>query len=130
MKALIYISGLFIGLLFIACNKYEGTGGGATIEGRMFEVPTNSVGTALDTFPLIKEDVYIIYGTESSFYDDNIETSYDGTFRFNQLRKGDYKIFVYEKNVSLPEQKDPLFISVTISDKKETVDLGDIYVKK
>lgn len=121
---------MFIVLVFTSCNKYEGTGGGASIIGKMYEVPTNSVGTPIDTFALIKEDVYIIFGSENSFYDDKIETSYDGTFRFDQLRKGDYQIFVYEKNVSLPEGKEPLILNVTIGDKKETIDLGDIYVKK
>lgn len=130
MKLLIFIVGLFISLFFIACNKYEGTGGGATIEGKMFEVPVNAVGNPTDTFPLIKDDVYIIYGTENSFYDDKIETSYDGTFRFEHLRKGDYQIFVYEKNVFLAEKKEALIISVSITDKKQTIDLGDIYVKK
>ena len=33
------------------------------------------------------EEVYIIYGDEDNYYDDSYETSFDGSFRFENLEK-------------------------------------------
>ena len=42
------------------------------------------------------EDVFIIYSDdETAIYDDKFETDYNGTYRFEFLRKGDYTLYTY-----------------------------------
>ena len=66
---------------FSSCKKVEGPGGAATIKGKLLKEKTIAGQTYY--YDAADEDVYLIYGNEDSFYDDDIKTSYDGTFEFN-----------------------------------------------
>ena len=115
---------------FYSCSKYEGQGGAATIKGVVIEQKYNSLGNIIASYPAPDQDVYIIYGTENSFYDDDIKTSYDGSFEFRYLRKGNYKIFIYEDCTSCPSGKKEVLKQVEISDKNQFLTLDTIYIKK
>lgn len=52
-----------------------------------------------DTIVGCDEDVFIIYGNHEYGFDDKVKTSYDGTYRFDYLNDGNYKIFAYNDNV-------------------------------
>jgi hypothetical protein len=122
---------LCIGLFFLcACKKVEGEGGSSTIKGIITETKYSSAGTALYTFPSPDFDVYIIYGSGSTFYNDDIKTSYDGSFQFNYLQKGDYTVFIYEDCNTCPSGKKEILRSTSITADKSTVDLGTINAKK
>jgi hypothetical protein len=74
--------------------------------------------------------VYIIYGNESTFYDDDIKTSYDGSFEFRYLKKGNYTVFVYEDCSTCPSGVKEVKIPVEITKNNQIVDLDTINVKK
>jgi hypothetical protein len=82
------------------------------------------------SYPIADQDVYIIYGAENTFYDDDIKTSYDGSFEFRYLRKGTYKIFVYEDCNSCPSGKKEVLRQVEIKAKKQNLLMDTIYIKK
>lgn len=85
--------------LFNGCTKEAGEGGTSTITGKVLVYDFDaSFQTVVDTYPLVDEDVYIIYGDDNSTYNDNYKTSYDGTFEFKFLQKGKYKLFAYSKD--------------------------------
>ncbi len=128
MKKLI-ISTIFFLLLF-SCSKYEGQGGAATIKGVVIEQKYNSLGNVIASYPIPDHDVYIIYGAENTFYDDDIKTSFDGSFEFRYLRKGTYKIFVYEDCNSCPSGQKEVLKELEITDKNQVLTLDTIYVKK
>jgi hypothetical protein len=113
-----------------SCSKYEGQGGAATIKGIVIEQKYNSLGNIIASYPAPDQDVYIIYGTENSFYDDDIKTSFDGSFEFRYLRKGNYKIFVYEDCITCPSGKKEVLKQVEITDKNQFLTLDTIYIKK
>lgn len=125
---------IFIFILFIsflqACKKEAGPGGTGVIKGKVLvneysgTIPT---GVSWDGADI---DVYIIYGGENSFYDDRIRTSYDGSFEFRYLRKGNYKIFVYSKDVdnSTDSGDEVVFSSATLSKNNEVFDIGTIEI--
>ncbi|MBK9318668.1 MAG: hypothetical protein IPM91_07470 [Bacteroidetes bacterium] len=46
-------------------------------------------------------DVYIIYGDDGNAIDDRTRTSFDGSYKFEFLKKGKYKIFVYTEDTAL-----------------------------
>lgn len=137
------ISTLFVlGLLFTVlatsgCTKLEGPGGAATIQGKLYVREYDSGGNLIKEYDGADMDVYIIYGNDPSetYHHDDIKTSYDGTFKFRFMEPGNYRIFYYQDltyqeliaNPNGPNQK-VIIKDVTISSKKEVVDLGTMVV--
>ena len=115
---------VLIGVLVSSCTKKEGEGGSATIKGFVYEYKINAF--SLDTtarYAAADQDVYIIYGNEDTFYDDNIKTSYDGSFVFPYLQKGSYTVFVYEDcpvSATYPSGKKEILVPVEITIKNKT----------
>ncbi len=123
---------------FSGCKKVEGKGGKATIKGKlMVHAYTNQGDTLLWTAPLGDHRVYIIYGddNEETYHDDDIRSSYDGSFEFDYLEMGSYTIFTfedcgYEAYPTFEEcYESPILINTEITGKKEVVDVGTINVK-
>lgn len=83
-------------LLFTSCNKGEGLGGSSSLEGYIYNVVhrDDNFSFTKDTIPAVKEDVFIIFGTDDYFGDD-IETDKDGRYRFDYLRSGTYVVYAY-----------------------------------
>lgn len=125
---------VLIGVLVTSCTKKEGEGGSATIKGFVYEYKINAF--SLDTtarYAAADQDVYIIYGNEDTFYDDNIKTSYDGSFVFPYLQKGSYTVFVYEDcpvSATNPSGKKEILVPVEITKKNQTIDLDTIDILK
>lgn len=78
---------VIIGLVISSCTKEEGEGGSATIKGFVYEYKQNSLGDTISRYAAADQDVYIIYGNDHTFYDDNIKTSYNGSFVFPYLQR-------------------------------------------
>ncbi len=125
---------VIIGLVITSCTKEEGQGGSGSIKGFVYEYKINAF--SLDTtarYAAADQDVYIIYGKDNTFYDDNIKTSYDGTFEFPYLQKGNYTVFVYEDceiSLSCPSGKKEILVPVEITEKKQIINLDTITVLK
>jgi hypothetical protein len=128
MKQILIYSIAF--LTFYSCSKYEGQGGAATIKGVVVEQKYNSLGNVIASYPIPDQDVYIIYGAGKTFYDDDIKTSFDGSFEFRYLRKGVYKIFVYEDCTSCPSGQKEVLKEIEITEKNQELTLDTIYIKK
>ena len=115
-------------MFFSSCRKVEGPGGSVTIKGVVIE--RNHVGTSIFEYPAADQDVYIIYGSENSFYDDDVSTSYDGSFEFRYLQKGDYQIFAYQDNPSVASGTDEVLVQVNANEKNQVIILDTIYIDK
>ena len=109
-----------------SCVKTPGEGGRATITGKVElirMVQLNNPSSIIDTIPAADEDVYIVYGDNTS-PDDRVFTNPDGEFAFNWLRSGDYTIYVYSEdtaNTSMPLPQIAFSSTVTIEDRDESV---------
>jgi hypothetical protein len=89
------------------------------------------------SYPGATEDVYIVYGTQDSIFDDKIECNYDGSFSFNYLFPGTYTVYAYNEvfhtgnsitnNDDDYYTKEPVKFTIEIG-KNETKDLGEITV--
>jgi len=120
-------------ILFVStnsCKKVEGPGGGAVIKGILVEQKYNALGNVIAQYPAANQSVYLIYGTADQFYDDDIKTSYDGSFVFNYLQKGTYTVFAYEDDATQPSGKNVVKNSFEITEKNEIKELDTIYIKK
>lgn len=116
-------------LLLFSCSKEEGTGGSSSIYGKVLVKDYNSAFTVLQEEYYGPElDVYIVYGDDKS-YSDRTRTSYDGTYEFKYLRKGNYQVFAYSKDSSLQANAlIPVIKNVEITGRKQEVAVEDIVV--
>lgn len=117
-------------IAIISCKKVPGQGGSSKIKGVVIEQLYNSLGNVIAEYPAPDQNVYIIYGDQSTFYDDDISTSYDGTFEFRFLQKGKYSVFVYEDCSNCLSGKKVKIAEVEITEKNQVIDLDTIYIKK
>lgn len=119
-----------VSLSIISCKKIEGPGGSSTIKGVIHAEVYDAAGNLLYDYNVAKEDVFIIYGDDESTFDDKTKTSFDGSFKFEFLEKGNYQVFVYQKDNTVPGGKVVKIKDVEISKKKSTIDLGTITIQK
>ena len=120
----------FVLLAMSSCKKIEGPGGSSTIQGSVYVINKNAAGAVISEYLAQEEDVYIVYGDGDISFDDDVKTSYDGTFKFTGLEEGNYTVFVYEDCNSCASGKQALLYPVEITKKKSTVDLGTITIIK
>ncbi len=113
-----------------SCTKEEGEGGTSSISGRVYVVNYYSYPIAIkDTCYAQEEDVYIIYG-DDKVYSDRFETHYDGTYRFQYLRKGKYSVFAYSEDSAMGSQDIPVIREVEITDNNQEVETEDMYINR
>ena len=119
-------------LSFFSCKKQPGEGGFASIEGKVYVKDYDDSYTILTAeYYLPSETVYIIYG-DGKEVANTVKTSYDGSFKFNYLRKGTYKIFVLGEDstkpfLSVPKEE---LVEVNITKRKQKVVLDDFVIIK
>mgnify|MGYP006241233281 FL=1 len=132
------LASLIILFFVSSCEKSPGEGGTSTIQGSVYKLSTyyNVLTQQTDTvyYQLdAKKDVYIIYSdNENDFYNDNIETNWNGQYRFDYLRKGDYTLFVYTDSTdALNISYDyPIFKHVKIDANNSTFTLPDFVINE
>ena len=120
--------------LFTSCSKEEGEGGAASISGKVMiqDISKSTDQEIGDPYEAPDEKVYIIYGSGTT-YDDDYNTSYDGTFKFNYLRQGTYKVFVYSDIVPEPTsgpKQEAIITTVEITDKKAATEIATVTINK
>lgn len=131
MKLIVYF---ILALTFFfgtySCKKNAGPGGSSSISGVVHVFRYDGAGNLLTEYDAHEEDVYIIYGDGSTTHDDRVKTSYDGTFKFDYLEKGEYHIFVYTDSVASPSGKGIVLNTVEITEKKSSTLMDTIYIEK
>jgi len=121
---------IVLSIVFIGCNKVEGEGGTSSITGKLIVNDLNGLGNLQATFPGADEDVFIVYGKDNTTYNDKVSTSYDGTYRFDNLTEGSYKLFSYSKCDTCASGNIEVLVDVVISAKKQVVEAADIVIIK
>lgn len=132
MKTILFSGILFTLLVLTACEKGPGEGGTSTIKGKVITWEYNGDFTSRrGVYPGAKEDVYIIYGNDD-VYGDKFETSYDGSYEFDYLSEGSYKVFAYSKDTTnlLTSEKIVIIREVEITGKNQVVEVPDIIIAK
>ena len=119
-------------LFFNSCSKEEGEGGRASISGKIIiQEYNNDFSQKKEKYDAADEDVYIVYG-DGDYYSDKTKTNYDGSFKFNYLRKGTYSIFVYSDDSTGDEAsgKTTLWKTIEITKPNQEVKIDDITIAK
>ncbi len=133
MKKIISAVFILLTLITVSCKKEAGEGGTSTLKGRIIVRDYNGSFPApfYNDYGAQAEDVYIIYG-DGTTSDNRTRTSYDGTYEFNYLRKGTYKIFVYSDDSNFvsptPGGKVVVDETVEITKNKSEVTVPDMMI--
>ena len=118
---------LCAGLLF-SCTKDPGDGGNSALEGTVnFELRSVLVNyeSVLYQGPAKDWDVYLVYGNDGIGYDDKTSTDYNGEYKFEFLREGDYTVYAYSQDtINGPINNGaildlPIIRQVEITEKKQ-----------
>jgi thioredoxin reductase len=121
------VTGIFflfaISILFTTCKKEEGKGGLSTIKGKVYAFDLDRLGIKVDSGYMANVKVFISYGNHT-WVDDNTRTAIDGTFAFEWLNKGDYRVWIISECDTCPLNQRADMRNVRMG-KKETVTLPD-----
>ena len=110
-----------VSVLLASCTKSEGVGGKSIIKGKI-TITNSDNGQLEDTYDAQSHDVYIIYG-DGTVFNDDVETSYDGTYQFEYLNKGSYQIYTYSDCEDCPKGQDSLIMIPVELENNETKEL-------
>lgn len=123
---------VLIALFFFGCSKAPGIGGKATIKGKLIgSFYSDKALTMFSGFAALGDErVYLVYGNEKTQFDDDVRTTYDGTFEFKYLRPGKYVVFMYENCYPCASLQKEKLMEVEITGKDQVVDLGEITLIK
>jgi len=118
--------------LLAGCKKPAGEGGNSSIKGTVWVQDYDKNMVAIQhEYAGVDIEVYVIYGDDVTA-GDKVNTNSSGEFEFKYLRKGNYKVYAIskEKIGTSTDTKDvAVSLDVTISQKKQTVDAGQIIIK-
>ena len=130
MKNIITLSIALMAITLTGCEKEEGIGGRATIEGKVYiQLREKITNTLIAQYPATDERIYIIYGdTSQTIIDGDTRTSHDGSYRFKNLFPGTYQIFGYAECISCAEEQYAKIQIIEIGKKQEEVEANDIYL--
>lgn len=123
------LTGILSVIFFNSCNSLPGDGGTSTITGKVFVQEYNASGTLFADYYGADQHVYLIYG-DGTVYNDDVRTSYDGTYELNFLRKGNYQVFAYSDCIGCDGGSVPVIINVEITKNNQTVTAPDIVIDK
>ncbi len=112
-----------------SCAKEEGEGGLAKIHGKVYAYNLNKLQQVADSGYIGAHKVYISYGDHITV-DDEVVTSYDGSYAFRELYKGDYAVFTYSYCDGCALNQEVFIQKVKISSVRESVELKDFKVTK
>lgn len=128
----------YIGIILLAflsltaCDKTEGPGGNATITGKVYVLDYNQeLTTKLGEYYCGDIDVFLIYG-DDLIYSEDFKTNYDGSYRFQNLRPGNYRVFAYSEDTTAGSENYlfPVFQSIEITKNNEEISVEDIVIVK
>jgi hypothetical protein len=111
---------------------YKINGGTNRISGKLISRNAYNAGTNFkDSIPEPNEDVFIVYGNGTQYYD-KVKTSPDGSFLFTGLRSGDYRIYAYSLDVSGPHPSGtiPIYKNVNLTGVNIDKNTGDLVIYK
>ena len=134
MRKIIYL--FVITFMILSCEKPAGEGGTSEINGNVtyFTTSYNAQTSSLDTtyYPKSGKDIFIIYSNnEDDLFDDKTETDWNGNFKFEYLRKGDYVVYTYVDSIVVNDvtYDSPVFYHVNISENNSSIILEDYIIQ-
>lgn len=119
---------LAFSMLVISCSKEPGFGGLSTISGKVWatDITPNS--------QIIQDEGYtanikvVIAVENSGMILDEVRTDLNGSYKFEELRKGVYQIWTFTDCDSCRNNEAPIIQRVEIKQRKEEIALPDFKI--
>ncbi len=121
-----------LGALFSACKKEAGEGGNSLVRGKIILREYTAFPILYTESEATDEDVFIVYGDDDNTIDDRTRTSFDGSYKFQFLNKGKYRIFAYTEDTVLATlgQQKVVISEVEITKNNSEVEVPTITIIK
>lgn len=121
-----------LGILLSSCKKEAGEGGNSLVRGKIILREYTAFPILYTETEATDEDVFIIYGDDDNSIDDRTRTSFDGSYKFQFLNKGKYRIFAYTEDTVLATlgQQKVVIQEVDITKNNSEVDVPTITIIK
>ena len=119
---------LFVGFLFISCEKEPGFGGLASISGKVYSYDYNT-SNQLEAEGYTGDIEVYIAADGSDQVLERARTDFKGAFVFRELRRGTYNVWVFSECDKCTDNKEAVVRKVVIKSNKENMVLEDFAVK-
>ena len=130
---LFMIVSIALATTFTACKKTPGQGGNASIKGKVWVKQYDPFFTVvMREYYDPNRSIYITYGNNIS-PDQTVQTNSNGEFEITYMRKGTYTITLYSKVFAdslHPSGSVAVDTTISITERKQVIDLGTIKVQK
>lgn len=113
-------------LSIIGCRKEAGEGGNSSIVGKV-KTMEYSNGWLVNEYYTPEARVYIMYGN-STIYDDDMRTHFDGNYQFDFLFPGSYTVYTYSDCDTCASGTEVNMATVEITDKNQIVEVPDLII--
>jgi hypothetical protein len=118
---------LLICILFVSCTKEAGYGGLGSITGKVYAVDYTPAGI-IEAEGYAPDMKVVIAVSGSSTILDETRTNLDGTYSFEELRKGDYVVYSFTECDTCTNNETPVVIKATLENNKSSVTAEDIII--
>lgn len=123
----ITLLGLLIVILLSSCTKEAGFGGLANITGKVYAKDYTPAG--IIEAEGYTADMKVVISVEGSgVVLDEVRTDVNGSYKFENLRKGKYQVWSFTECDKCTNNETPVIKSAEITDKKENLVLEDILI--
>lgn len=112
----------------VGCTSLPGDGGTSTLQGKVYVERYNEAGILYQEYYGGEVRVYLVYGDNVGF-DDDTRTSYDGSYKFQFLRKGTYTVYAYSDCLTCDGSVEVMKTTIDITDNNEVVEVPDIVIQ-
>lgn len=119
---------LVLSVFISSCEKEPGFGGLATITGKVYAFDYNPAGNLIGEGYTGDIEVFISIEGQPGVLD-RIRTSFDGSYLFNQLRKGTYVIYVFSYCDACTDNQEPVVQTVKITSNRQQINLEDFRIR-
>lgn len=116
-------------MLLAACEKEPGKGGLATIKGKVYVWDVNALGQVHDSGYGGGVKVMLSYGA-NEWVDQSNSTSPDGTYAFQGLQKGTYRVQIFSRCDTCLLNQETFALDVEITETRQVATLPDFKIKE
>lgn len=128
MRGCLWVAAAIFLFTMASCSKEEGSGGLATIRGKVYGYDYNALGVLHDSGYVGGIRVYISYG-DHTWVDDDTRTSSSGEYAFQGLQEGNYTLFVESECDSCNFNREYIIQHAEITSGDQELQLPDFVIR-
>ena len=113
---------------FLSCEKEPGFGGLAEINGKVYVFDYNPEGVLVAEGYTGDIEVFLSVDGQPGVLE-RVRTDFDGSYRFRELRKGTYNIWVFSDCDKCTDNKEPILQKTIVSSNRQKISLEDFRIR-